>query len=185
MSIPFSNLLKSKKSLKGVPEIDEFLTGLVKDVREDYEELSKGISGEIRGSCFTQKQQWIPTLAGSTNEGVFTYTRQIAWIYRQGLIVDVWADVEWTNEGGATGSLYAKLPYMVTNSDGLPFQTAVQTSIFAYGAGHTSIFMLAEPDSYKGYFWGSGTGVATAQLAVPHAGRVIFNIRYLGVQDER
>lgn len=185
MSIPFSNMLKNKKALKDVPEIEEFLTGLVKDLRADFGEISKNSIGDIRGSCLIQKQQWIPTLSGSVNAGVFTYARQIAWIYRQGLIVDVWADVEWSNEGGATGSLYANLPYLVANSDGQPFQASVQTSTFAYGAGHTSIFILADPRSYKGYFWGSGTGVATAQLAVPHAGRVIFNIRYLGVQDER
>lgn len=185
MTIPTTNLMKTRKNLKDVKEVDNYLNELVKDIKDEYEQLVKGINGTLQASCFTQKQQWIPTLAGTTNIGAFTYTRQVGWVLRQGIMVDVWADMMWTSEGGATGSLYANLPYRVANSDQIPFQCAVHTSTFAYGAGHTSMHMLAEPNSYRGYFWGSGSGAVTAQLNVPPVGQIIYHTRYIGVQDER
>lgn len=145
---------------------------------------SNSVNCNIKSSYYVGKEKWTPVLSGTTTAGSFTYNRQIGWVSREGLVVDVWADMIWTSSGTAAGRLAIDLPYKVAKSGVWPFMGAVQTSTFGYGAGNTCLSILVEPDTFKGYFWGYGPSVVSTQLAVPAAGQIIFHIRYLGVQSE-
>jgi len=184
MTVPKSIFLPTKKDGNGDEGSDKYLLEMIYEVQRMYDNLAKGINGDIKSSFLSQKQNWTPTLEGTGVTGTFTYTNQYGWVLRQGLMVDVWADIWWTASGGATGNLYVVLPYIVANSSGGPFVGSVQSSIFAYGAGQTYVVINAMPNTYRGEFWASGSGVATTRLAVPNAGHLLFHVRYLGVQDE-
>lgn len=184
MTVPKSIFLPTKKDGSGDEASDKYLLEMIYEVQRMYDNLAKGVNGDIKSSSLSQRQNWTPTLEGTGITGIFTYTNQYGLVLRQGLMVDVWADIFWTAIGGATGSLYVVLPYIVANSLGQPFVGCVQSSTLAYGAGQTYAVINAIPNTYRGEFWASGGGAATTRLSVPNAGRLIFHVRYLGVQDE-
>ena len=128
-------------------------------------------------------KQFLPTLDGST-PGTFTYTHQTGWVLRQGLMVDVWVDVEWSATGTAAGDLFVELPYKVAVSEQMPFVGIVQPSAITYTGG-TEIVINAINDTYRGEFWNTGDGFTTANQSVVSSGRLIFHIRYLGQGIER
>lgn len=147
-----------------------------------YEQLSQGINGTLRADTFPGSQQWTPVLQGGT-AGTFTYTHQVGWVLRRGIIVDVWFDVAWTAAGTAAGNLYLQLPYIVAKSLQKPFVGVVQSSTLAYTGG-TGIVINAIPNTYRGEFWNVGSGFATANQAVVATGQLIGHIRYIGQGNE-
>lgn len=185
MAIPKSKNFTTKKSFENKQEVDNYVLQIVYELQDMYNELSDGINGNIKSSYGVQKEQWTPVLKGTTISGTFTYTTQVGWVFRQGLLVDAWGDLSWTASGGATGNLYVELPYKVANSTGSPFIGVVRSSGNAYGGGNTTLSIDAVSDSYRGEFWQSGSGIASSHLPVSATGHLTFHIRYLGVQDER
>lgn len=184
MTIPSNIIFPLRGDFSDLNDIDRYLRDLTFELQRMYENLAQGVNGDIRASAFTQRSEWTPILRGTTIEGTFTYTHQIGWVLRQGLITDVWFDVEWSGSGIAAGNLYLELPYLVANSDEKPFSSALQTSTIAYGAGNTLLSINAIPNTFRGEIWSSGSGVATANVAVAAAGQLIGHIRYIGVADE-
>lgn len=181
MTIPSRKSYNLKKS----EESNDNLDSVFYELQKDFQGVIDTLGGTFKSSYLTQRSQWIPILKGTTTEGTFTYTHQRGYVFRQGLIVDVWGDVLFTGSGSAAGNLYVELPYKVTLSDGIPFIGTASSSTVAFGAGHTSISVNAISDTYRGEFWTCGSANAMANLAVQPSGRLIFNVRYIGVRDER
>lgn len=184
MTLPTSNIYPLITTLKSVDDMSKYLRDLVFALEERDDQLADAINGDIRGNAFTQRENWTPTLNGST-PGTFTYTQQVGWVFRQGLFVDIWFDIIWTNSGGAAGNLYVDLPYKVAMSDGKPFVGVLQTSTINYGAGQTVLTINTIPSTFRGEIWSSGSTTATANIAVAAAGQLIGHVRYIGVSDER
>lgn len=180
MTIPTSIIFPDRTNIP----IDEYDNELKKVLSGMYTTLSDGINGYVRGSSLDPNHQWLPILKGSTQEGIFTYTNQVGWAFRQGNFVDVWFDIAWTDEGDALGDLYVELPYRASNSDGIPYTSALQTSGIFYPSGHNSLFINAAPNTFRGEIWGSGSVVNTNKLPVPPSGRLIGSLRYQGDANE-
>lgn len=185
MTLPTSNIYPVISAFNSIEDIDKYIRDLVFTLEDRDEQLADAINGDIRANVFVQRENWTPVLKGTTTEGNFTYTQQVGWVFRQGLIVDAWFDVIWTNAGAAAGNLYVELPYRVAVSGGKPFVGVLQTSTISYGAGKTLLNVNAIPNTFRGEIWSSGSGNATANIAVAGAGQLIGHIRYLGVADER
>lgn len=182
MTLPETNILPLRQDFEKWDDLNKYLRELVFELTERDVQVAEAVNGYIKANAFVQKDQWTPTLDGSTGNG-FTYTHQIGWVYRQRLLVDVWFDVAWSATT-ATGNLFLDLPYLVAVSAEKPFVGVVQSSTFAYTGG-TGIVINAIPNTYRGEFWNVGTGFATANQAVAAAGQVIGHVRYIGVFDER
>ena len=104
-------------------------------------------------------------------------------MYRRGIIVDVWFDVLWSGVGTAANNLYLNLPYKVALSDEKPFIGVVQPSSITCTTG-TEIVINAIPDTYRGEFWNTGSGVATGNQQVVASGQLIGYLTYIGQFDE-
>lgn len=185
LTLPSNIILPYPTDFEEVEDINSYLVELYFELQKMYSQLAQGINGDIRASAFTQREQWTPILKGATTAGSFTYTHQIGWVLRRGLWVDVWFDISWSAQAGATGNLYVELPYQVAISDQKPFSEALQTSNISYGAGNTVLSINSISNTFRGEIWTSGSGIATSNLAVTTSGQLIGHCRYLGVQDER
>lgn len=184
MTLPSNIIFPLRSDFTDLNDIDSYLRDLTFELQRMYENLAQGVNGDIKSSAYTQRNQWIPTLKGTTTAGTFTYTHQIGWALRQGIIVDTWFDIEWTASGAAAGNLFIELPYEVANSDEKPFSNALQTSTIAYGAGKTVLSINAIPNTFRGEIWSSGSAVATANVGVAAAGQLIGYVRYIGKGNE-
>jgi len=180
MSLP-SNITLPLREDYGTDEgVDRYLRDLVFELQGMYENLTDNINGFIRNSADIDQSQWLPTLNG-TVAGTFTYTQQVGWSIRQGIYTEIFADVSWSATTAA-GNLYIELPYRVTISSGMPFVGTVQPSNIAFAGSNLVINTI--PNTYRGEIWSIGSGVATANLAVPASGRLIIHARYIGIEDE-
>lgn len=184
MTLPSNIIFPLRVDFNDLADVDRYLGDLTFELQRMYENLAQGINGDIRGSAFTQRNRWTPVLKGTTVEGTFTYTHQIGWTLRQGIIVDSWFDIEWTDSGAATGNLFIELPYEVANSEEKPFSSALQTSTIDYGAGRTILSINAIPNTFRGEIWSSGSTVATANVVVAAVGQLIGYVRYIGKANE-
>ena len=185
MTLPTGQIYPTVREIKSMDDVNRYFNDLIFALEDRDEQLADAVNGQIRGNAFTQRQQWTPVLKGATTAGTFTYTHQIGWVFRQGLLVDVWFDILWTAQAGAAGNLYVELPYKVATSTGKPFVGPLQTATIGYGAGQTVLNVNAIPSTFRGEIWSSGSAAATANIAVAAAGQLIGHVRYLGVADER
>ncbi len=184
MTLPSHIIFPLRKDLSDPSDINRYVVDLTYVLQRMYEDLAQGINGDIRASSFTERNQWTPVLKGTTADGTFTYTHQVGWALRQGLLVDTWFDIDWTSSGGATGDLYIELPYKVAITDQKPFSSALQTSTIDYGAGMTVLAVNAISNTFRGEIWSSGSGLSTTNISVETAGQLIGHIRYIGTQNE-
>ena len=144
-----------------------------------YADIVQNVNGDIRN--FTAK------VSGTTSAGVGTYDHQIGWYLRQGLMVDVWFDVEWTAHTG-TGNLFLNLPYKVFNTrsptaTNKPFVGVLQPDTVTFATGSAAV-INAIPNTFRGEIWEYGSGVATANIALAGTGEIIGHIRYVGTEFE-
>lgn len=181
MTLPTDIFFQKPEDFQENPQ--KFINDFVFQLQSMYEQIAQNVNGTFRNYAEVDDFQWLPTLAGTTAAGSFTYVNQYGWVLRQGIMTDVWFDVSWSSTT-ATGNLYLELPYLVTLSDGKPFVGAIQSSTFSYGAGHTNVHCNAIPNTYRLEIWGSGSGVATSNLSVPSVGQIIGHCRYVGISDE-
>lgn len=188
MTLPTNIIFPMQSDLiKGLDlkDMNKYLMELTFTLQRMYEELAQGINGDIRADWSQENRTWTPILKDTANSGTtFTYDHQIGWVYRQGLLVDVWGDVKWTaNSGAITGNMYIELPYKVALTDQKPFVGVVQPSIFTYTGG-TECVMNAISDTYRGEIWNCGSAFTTANQGSVAAGQLIFHIRYIGQGNE-
>lgn len=184
MTIPSSIIFPLRGDFTSLTDVDRYMRDFTWELQRMYESVAQGVNGDIRASVYQERSQWTPILDGTGTSGTFTYTHQVGWSLRRGLWVDVFGDVEWSSAGAATGNLFVQLPYEVANSAEMPFVGTVQPSSVTFTGG-TMIHINAIPNTIRGEFWYSGSGIATANQAVVGSGRLIFHVRYLGVEDEQ
>ena len=164
----------------------KYMRELVFSLQRQYEDTAQAVNGDMRRSVDTGSTQWTPKIIDSANAGTtFTYDHQVGFVLRQGLVVDLWFDVQWTaNIGAITGSMQIDLPYKVAVTTQKPFVGVLQSSVFAYTAGTESV-INAQPDTYRANVWNVGSGFTTANQGSVAAGHLIGNIRYVGQGIER
>lgn len=180
MTIPSNIILP----LPNTEDLNAYFLELNFTLQRMYEDLAQGINGDIRSNTSPDRSSWTPILKGTSTAGTFTYTHQVGWALRQGLMVDAWFDVAWTGSGTAAGNIYVELPYKVALSDQKPFVGTVQSSAITYTGG-TGIVVNAISDTFRGEFWNVGSGFTTARQAVVGSGQLLGHIRYIGQEDER
>ena len=175
--------LRPETVLQDFESVNNYLRELTVALQDMYEVVVENVNGEIQADAFIQKNQWTPTLAGSTVAGNFTYNHNVGWSLRKGLFTDVWFDVSWSAIGGATGNLFLDLPYQVASSLQKPFVGVCQSSVLAYTGG-TGIVVNGVPETFRAEFWNVGSGFTTANQSVVASGQLIGHLRYLGVENE-
>ena len=180
MTLPTTINLPQPEDYESDPT--NFIENLITRLEDMYENLSDNVNGTIRNYADVDSSQWIPTLAGTTASGTFTYTNQIGWVHRQGIMTEVWGNIAW-GATTATGFLYVELPYLATKSGGIPFVGTCITSNITYATG-TTANIAATPDTYRGLIYTSGSGVGLAIMNVPASGAIDFHLRYIGISDE-
>lgn len=172
------------ESLSGdLESVQNYLRELTVALQDSYEQTASNVNGDIKASAFSEDSLWTPTLAGTTVAGTFTYTHQVGWSLRQGLITDVWFDIGWSSSGAAAGNLYIVLPYQVAVSDEKPFVGVCQSSAFTYTGG-TGVVVNSIPDTYRAELWNVGSGFTTANQTVVNSGQIIGHLRYIGQANE-
>lgn len=186
MTLPSSIVLPfhPESVVQDMQQVQTYFRELTVALQEMYEDIALNVNGDIKSDSQVQRDQWTPTLNGAGATGTFTYTNQIGWVLRKGLITDIWFDVTWTASGTAAGNLYLELPYQVALSAQKPFVGICQSSTLAYTAG-TNIVINAIPNTFRGEFWNYGSGVVTVNQAVAAAGQLIGHVRYIGNQNEQ
>lgn len=184
MTLPIQNNFPQQRQLRDSADIAKFVKDLVFQLHTRDQQIVQVVNGDIRGSAFTQSQNWTPVLKGTVTPGTYTYDHQVGWALRQGLFTDLWFDISWSAAGASAGNLYIELPYKVAASDQKPFIGVLQPSSLSYGVGYSDLVINAIPGTYRGEIWATGSGVATANLAVAASGALIGHVRYIGVQNE-
>lgn len=167
-------------------ELSDYMRDLVFELQNMYESLAGVVNGNIRADYDITQASWLPILKGSTTAGTFTYTHQVGYSLRRGIITDVWFDIEWSSAGTAAGNLIIELPYKVakvSTSGTKPFIGVVQSSNVTFTSG-TDIVVNAMPNTFDGEFWNVGDGVATANQGIDGTGQLIGHVRYIGQQNE-
>ena len=144
-------------------ELQTYHQELIFTLERMYERLAQGINGNIRASILGADEQWTPIVRDSANSGTtFTYSHQVGWVFRQGIFVDCWFDVQWTaNTGAITGNMYVELPYLVAITDEKPFVGVVQPSGFTFTGG-TACVVNGIDNSYRAEIWNTGDAFTTA-----------------------
>lgn len=177
MTLPIDIIfpLRPDQIRAGGQQLELYIRDLVNSLTDMYKDVVNVVNGSLR--------QFTPVIAGRTTAGTGTYSWQSGWYLRQGLMVDVWFDVQWTAHTG-TGVMYLILPYKVANSENRPFAGTLATSTLAYTAGYTATFCEAEPDTFRCNLVQYGSGVAMANFNVTAAGRLIGHVRYPGQEFE-
>lgn len=156
-------------------QLELYIRDLINSLTDMYQDIVGNVNGSTR--------QFTPVVKGATTSGTGTYTSQVGWYLRQGLMVDVWFDVVWTAHTG-TGSAYVQLPYKVANSAIDPFAGTLGTATLALTAGYTATFCVAVPNTFQCNAIQYGSAVPMLNINVPAAGRFLGHVRYIGQEFE-
>lgn len=179
MTLPTDIILPEPEDFSSDPS--EYIANLIDKLQDMYEDVASNVNGTFRNESDVDGSEWIPTLTGSATAGSFTYTSQIGWVFRQGIMVDVWGQISWSATT-ATGNLVVNLPYQSTKSSA-PFIGTCSTSGITYGSG-TYPNLSAISGSYTANIVTSGSAATSSTLPVVASGSINFYIRYIGVSDE-
>ena len=161
--------------------VTDYLNELVFELQNSYERTTYNVNGSFRNSGEVDGTEWIPTISGSTTAGTSTYTKQVGWSLRQGIMTEIWFDIEWGAIGGRAGTLRLELPYKVISNPpatggfpGQPFVGAAYTSQLNYmTAGQTAATVTPIPGTYFAHIVCYGTGAINASGILMQAnGRV-------------
>lgn len=178
----------SEQSKQGdAKAIAQDLQRLIRQLNQIEETVSEDVESYFLWNYGTDREQWIPAVYGATTAGVGTYAanKQIGWVMRKGLLVDCWFDITWTAHTGS-GNLYVQLPYLVAEAGAAteqPFVGVLQPSSITLGT-FTCAVCSAIPDTRRLEIWGSGSSLATGNVALPSSGRIMGSIRYIGQERE-
>lgn len=148
---------------------EEYQRDLIFKMSRTYQDMAQAINGDSR--------QFTPIIKGTTTDGTGTYTHQIGWYYRQGLMVDVWFDVLWTVHTG-TGNFYIEMPYRASNSLQKPWVGAVQTSNWTIGSTWANLNVI--PNTFQCEVWQNGSAIPTANQIIQNSGQLMGHVRYIG-----
>lgn len=163
---------------QGNPEdIQKYLKDLIDRLEDMYGDLAQNINGSIR--------QWTPTVYGVSTAGAGTYTRQVGWLRRAGIVTELWFDIEWSAHTG-TGDLAVLVPYQAAASEGSPWIGVIESTSAsnAFTAGYTYLTWRCEPDTTQGTIIENGDSVASQPFTIANAGGFSGYIQYLGQELE-
>jgi hypothetical protein len=167
----------------GTPDLQGAYAKQNESLQDMYTRIANAINGNIKTNR-DLSAPFKPTIISTDGDGgTGTYTQQVGWSYRQGLLTDIWFDVTWTAHSIATGNLAMKLPYQVIKSAGLPFIGICQLSSITFAGNYVTI--TAIPDTRRLEFWDTTTAAATSAVAMGTAGRAVGHLRYIGREIER
>lgn len=188
MTLDTSIILPSSPERLGSSEpgqANEYMRELTFTLERMYSDLAEGINGNIRGSQLPSNTNWTPTIKDTADTAItFTYSHQSGWVYRQGLMTEVWFDVSWSAASSAlSGNLYVDLPYKVATTAQMPFVGIIQPSDITFTSG-TEVVINAVGDTYRGEIWNTGNGITTSNQQTTTSGRLIGHVRYLGKRNE-
>ncbi len=183
MTLPTNNILPlhTEAILSGEPEqLEKYMRELVFSLQRRDEDVVQNVNGSTK--------EFTPTVSGASTTGSGTYANQTGWYLRQGIMVDIWFDVEWTAHSGI-GNLFLNLPYKTFNTrapleTNKPFVGVLQPDSVTFAAG-TAAVINAIPNTFRGEIWEYGSGIATANIAIAGTGQLIGHIRYVGTEFER
>lgn len=152
------------------------------NLKEMYREVAQGINGDIGGTEAQGVQAWTPVISGTTGtNGNETYSEQVGWYLRQGLIVDVWFHVSFTGHTG-TGSTVLNLPYEATESPGWPWQGTCNGGSISFGASYTQLgIQVDRTNTFRAEIIRMGSGQPLVNLTMAAAANLRGHLRYIGV----
>lgn len=167
--------LRPEQIKAGGSELELYIRDLVNSLTDSYQDVVGVVNGSLK--------QWTPTVYGFTTAGsAGAYTRQTGWYLRQGLMVDLWFDIEWTGHTGV-GALVLQLPYKAAKTENFPWMDAVFTTL-PLTAGYSSTLISANSDTTQGIVLQSGSGVPFINVLIGADGRLTGHMRYVGQQFE-
>lgn len=186
MTIPSESLLPLPNE-EFTPEQKSYLNELIREMQDNYERLAIATNGTYLYSnpdsaVTIQQGAWSPEVFGVSTAGAGTYTQQVGYTVRKGLVVHAFFDIAWSAHTGS-GNMYVELPYKVRKSDGMPFVGLAQTNNYTLGSIDYAVFN-AIPDTYRLELWSVTTGAATANIALDTSARVMGTITYIGQENE-
>lgn len=190
MTLPKTSILplRTDQIREGGESLEKYMRELIFSLQRQYEDIAQAVNGDFRRDIDSLQFQWTPTVKDSlADTTTFTYSanHRTGWVYREGLLVDVWFDIEWSAASGATaGNMYLEAPYLVADSQNKPFVGVVQTSNLTYTAG-VYCTLNAIPGTRRIEVWNVGNGIATGQQSSATSGGLIGHIRYVGQTIER
>jgi len=183
MTLPLTTILPlhSADIKKGGDSLDKYMRELVFSLQRQYEDVAQAVNGDIRRSTDSGSVKFTPTVRGSTAEGAGTYSRQIAWVLREGLMVDYWFDIAWTAHTG-TGTIQVNLPYQCAQTDSNLFVCPLFTETITftgnpYGVANTGLRTMDVRQSRS--------AAAFASITMINAATIRGCIRYVGQEIER
>ncbi len=180
MTLPTNIILplRTDAILSGNPkDLEKYQRELIFSLQRMYEDIVQNVNGDIR--------EFTSEVFGVTTAGSGTYDHQTGWYLRQGIMVDIWFDVQWTGHTG-TGNLFLQLPYKVFNASTTdkPFVGVLQPDTVTFATG-TAAVINAISDTFRGEIWEYGSGIASANIALAGTGQIIGHIRYVGTEFDR
>lgn len=167
--------LRPEQIKSGDPaELELYLRDLIYDLTEMYNNIAQNVNGSLK--------QWTPSVSGFIVPGTGTYSFQTGWYLRQGILVDVWYDVEWSAHTG-NGAIIMNMPFKAANTENSPWVGA-NFSNMNLTAGYTNLVMAVKSNTFDGVLLQNGSGVSVANLNLPGSGRLFGHVRYVGKEFE-
>lgn len=150
----------------------------LRQLTEVYADIALAVNGTI--------STWTPTVYGSTTTGSPTYTSQIGYYYRQGIITTVWFNVVWSNAGGADGNILLSLPYSAALVSPASFSCPIASTGIANTANYTYNSLQVETNDYYATVYEHGDAQTAQPLtfAVAGTGGISGTITYMGKELE-
>jgi len=156
---------------------DYILSSEPQEQKIQIENALRNVATAVNGSI----RAFTPTLYGSTTAGTVTYGVQDGWYCRQGIFIDYFFVVTWTNWVGGVGNLCLNMPTKIFYANNHIFNNAVGTSGLTYkNVGDTYATIRLEPNDGYGYFVSHSNAGAEGIIAVQASGEIRGSIRYMG-----
>jgi len=162
--------------------VNDYNRQMVRTLTSSYEEIATAVNGDIRNDQDTDSRQYVPTISGGTAVGIGTYTHQTGWVFRQGIIIDVWFDIRWSAHTG-TGTLLVNLPYLSALSDNFPFVGSIQAANITF-SGYLTVDVI--PNSRTASVRDIISGAGISDISITNADTTIRgHLKYVGQAIER
>ncbi len=187
MTIPSTTILplQSDRIQRGGRDLDRYMRELIFTLQRQYEDMAQAINGDIQNNALVGRNNYTPTISGSTLAGVGTYASpgyQIGWSLRQGLMVDVWFDVRWTAHTG-TGDMTLDLPFLSAVSDENPFIAVIAADNITFT---DYLIGSVSPDTRNLLIQDVRSATTFNSIAVTNADTTLRgHVRYIGQALER
>ena len=159
--------------------LDTFIDKSYEEGWNDIRDMYRNIAETVNGTYYNTT----PVIYGSTTAGALTYVTQTGYQLRQGILIDVWFDIEWGDIGGAAGNIQLDLSYKSAKSSGSPFTTAIYGSGCSYSANYEYLTIVLAGGATIATIYENGSGVTAQPLDFAisgNSGTLRGHLRYIG-----